>query len=89
MNSVTTAVIDDELDAPLFVTCPMCHSATSLTQSAVDAGGACRCVRCGQRWDATRLSAMAAYTKWAVERVASQAAALSGSVPAEPLGGSK
>jgi hypothetical protein len=41
---------------------------TSLTQNAIDAGADWRCVTCGQRWDATRLSAVAAYAAWVVER---------------------
>ena len=65
---VTAAVLDDEQDASLFLTCPTCHTSTSLTQSAIDAGADWRCVRCGQRWGATRLSAVAAYAAWVVER---------------------
>ena len=68
---VTTAVLDAEQD--LFLTCPMCHTPTSLLQSAVDAGAAWRCVRCGQHWDATRLTAVAAYAAWVVERAAADA----------------
>ena len=65
---VTAAVLDDEQYAPLFPTCPLCHTPTSLTQNAIDAGADWRCVTCGQRWDATRLSAVAAYAAWVVER---------------------
>ena len=68
---VTATVVDDEQDPALVLTCPLCHTPTSLTQNAVDAGGEWRCVRCGQRWDATRLSAVAAYAAWLVERAAS------------------
>ena len=67
---VTSAVVDDEKCAPLFPTCPMCHTPTSLTQNAIDAGADWWCVTCGQRWDATRLSAVAAYAAWVVERAA-------------------
>jgi hypothetical protein len=65
---MTPAMLDDERDAPLFLTCPLCHTPTSLTQSAIDAGADWRCVTCGHRWDATRLSAVAAYAAWVVER---------------------
>ena len=50
------------------VTCLMCHTPASLTQAAVDAGSDWHCVRCGQRWDATRLAAVAAYAAWVDER---------------------
>jgi len=73
-RQVTTAVLGDEQDAPLFVTCPMCHTPASLTQSAIDAGADWRCVRCGQRWTARRLSAVAAYAAWVVERAAGECA---------------
>jgi hypothetical protein len=43
-RQVTPAVLDDEKDAPLLLTCPMCHTPTSLTQSAVDAGADWPCV---------------------------------------------
>lgn len=65
---VTPAMLDDEQDAPPFLTCPLCHTPTSVTQSAIDAGADWRCVMCDQRWDATRLSAVAAYAAWVVER---------------------
>ncbi|HEU5256754.1 MAG TPA: hypothetical protein VFU28_12235 [Vicinamibacterales bacterium] len=65
---VTAAVLDDEQYAPRFPTCPLCHTPTSLTQNAIDAGADWRCVTCGQRWDAARLSAVAAYAAWVVER---------------------
>lgn len=65
---MTSAMLDDERDAPLFLTCPLCHTPTSLTQSVIDADADWRCVTCGQRWDATRLSAVAAYVAWVVER---------------------
>ncbi len=67
---VTAALLDDERAAVRPVTCPMCHTPASLTQRAIDAGAGWRCVRCGQRWDAARLSAVAAYAAWVVERAA-------------------
>jgi predicted Zn finger-like uncharacterized protein len=66
--SATVALIDDETDAVRPATCPMCHTRVPLTQSALEAGGAWRCVRCGQHWDAARLSTVAAYAAWVVER---------------------
>ena len=65
---VTAAVLDDDKCAPLFPTCPLCHTPASLTQNAIDVGADWWCVTCGQRWDATRLSAVAAYAAWVVER---------------------
>jgi ribosomal protein L37AE/L43A len=47
--------------------CPMCHTRAALTQSAVDAGGDWRCVRCGQQWDGVRLAAVADYAAWVIE----------------------
>jgi transcription elongation factor Elf1 len=66
---VSAALLDEEAPARS-VTCPMCHTPASLTHSANDARAGWRCDRCGQRWDATRLSAVAAYSAWVVERVA-------------------
>ena len=65
---VTAAVLDDGKYAPLFPTCPLCHTPSPLSQSALDAGADWRCVTCDQRWDATRLSTVAAYAAWVVER---------------------
>ena len=64
----TAAALDDEPDVVPPAACPMCHTRTSLNQSALDAGGAWRCVRCGQQWDAARLATVAAYAAWVVER---------------------
>ena len=61
----SVALLDDGPDVVQSVTCPMCHARASLTQSALEAGGAWRCVRCGQHWDANRLTAVAAYAVWA------------------------
>jgi hypothetical protein len=45
----------------------MCHTSATLSQSALEAGGDWRCVRCGQHWDAARLAAVAAYAAWTVD----------------------
>ena len=91
----TAVLLDDEQDVLRFATCPMCHTSATLSQSALDAGGDWRCVRCGQRWDAGRLAAVAAYAAWSVDhdRVGgrgaegSHDAALYGHLPTERLGG--
>ena len=50
-------------------TCPFCHTANmSLTNDALAAGAWWRCARCGQRWDARRLSTAAAANAASVER---------------------
>ena len=49
------------------VTCPLCHTPSSLTHAAVEAGGEWQCIRCGQHWDTTRLAALANYALWLVE----------------------
>jgi ribosomal protein L37AE/L43A len=59
---------DDEQEIFQFATCPMCHTSATLSQSALEAGGAWRCVRCGQHWDARRLATVAAYAAWTVDR---------------------
>ena len=64
----TEALPDDGPDAPRYATCPMCHTPASMLRNAVEAGGAWRCVRCGQHWDAGRLAAVAAYAAWTVDR---------------------
>ena len=63
----TVALPDNELDVLRCTTCPMCHTPTSMTQNAIEAGGYWRCVRCGQRWDAARLAAVAACAGWTVD----------------------
>ena len=65
---VTAAVLADGQDGSRFATCPMCRTSAPLTQSALDAGGEWRCVRCGQHWDAVRLAAVATYAAWVAER---------------------
>lgn len=64
-----TAVLDVDQDGPLLV-CPMCHTPESPTQRAIRGAAGWHCVRCGQHWDARRLSAVAAYAAWTVERAA-------------------
>ena len=88
-------LLDDDQDIFQFATCPMCHASSTLSQSALEAGGDWRCARCGQHWDAARLAAVAAYAAWTVEhdRVGrrgtggSHEAALVGSLATERLGG--
>ena len=90
----TAALLDDERDILRSATCPLCHTLETLPHSALEAGD-WRCVRCGQRWDAARLAAVAAYAAWSVDHdrvgrrspAASHEAARSGDVPTERLGG--
>jgi transcription elongation factor Elf1 len=50
-------------------TCPSCHTAdSSVTNLAVSGGADWHCARCGQRWDALRLTTVAAYAAWLAER---------------------
>ena len=65
---VTQQRVDNQRDGLAVVTCPMCHTPTSLTQTDIAAGEGWRCVRCGQHWSATRLSTVAAYAASQVER---------------------
>jgi len=73
----------------------MCHTPSSVTQYAIEAGGDWRCVRCGQRWDAARLAVVTAYIAWTIDhdRVGrrgtegSHDAALDRDSPHERLGG--
>ena len=91
----TAVLLDDDQGILRSATCPMCHASATLSQSALEAGGAWRCVTCGQHWDAARLAAVAAYAAWSVDhdrvgrqgRGGSHEAALSGSLPTERLGG--
>jgi predicted Zn finger-like uncharacterized protein len=64
----SVALLDDRPHVAQSVTCPMCHTGASITQSALDAGGAWRCVRCGQPWNKARLAVVAAYAAWVVDR---------------------
>ena len=63
-RQVAAAVLDNE---PALVACPLCHTPGTGTALAIERGADWRCVRCGQRWDASRLAAVAAYTAWAVD----------------------
>jgi len=64
----TAVLLDDEQDILRSATCPLCHTSATLSQSALEAGGDWRCVRCGQHWDAARLATVAAYAAWTVDR---------------------
>jgi ribosomal protein L37AE/L43A len=70
----TAVMLDDEPDSLRSPICPMCHTSATLSGSALEAGGEWRCTRCGQRWDAPRLAAVAAYAAWTVvhDRVATR-----------------
>ena len=63
----TAVLLDDEQDLLQSATCPLCNTSATLTQSAIEAGGAWRCVRCGQYWDAARLATVALYAAWTAE----------------------
>ena len=65
-SQTTAALLDVEGDVLAYATCPMCHTPSSVTQGAIDAGGDWRCVRCGQHWDGKRLATVAAYAAWTV-----------------------
>lgn len=65
----TAALLDDEQGIARHAVCPMCHTSATVTQSAIEAGGDWRCVRCGQHWDARRLATVAPYAEWARDRV--------------------
>jgi len=88
-------LLDEKQDILRSATCPMCHTSATLLLSALEAGEAWRCVRCGQHWDAARLRAVAAYTAWSVDhdRVSrgrperSHEAAPYGYLPTERQGG--
>jgi ribosomal protein L37AE/L43A len=67
-SHTSVALLDDEPDLVRSLTCPMCHADASLTQSGLSAGGAWRCARCGQHWNADRLAAVAAYAVWVADR---------------------
>jgi predicted Zn finger-like uncharacterized protein len=51
-----------DTEAVVHATCPFCHTRNmSLSNDALATGAWWRCPRCGQRWDARRLAAVAAY----------------------------
>lgn len=91
----TAVLLDDDRDIIRSATCPMCDTSARLSQSALEAGGDWRCVRCGQRWDAARLAAVAAYAAWTVDHdrtgrrgtEGSPEAALVGALPTDRPGG--
>ena len=59
-------LVDDEPRISAVALCPMCHTThPSLTEDLLEAGCDWLCVRCGQRWDATRLETVRAYAAWA------------------------
>ena len=62
----TAVSLDDEQELLRSATCPLCRTSAPLTQSATEAGGAWRCVSCGQHWDAARLAVVAA-NAWTAE----------------------
>jgi hypothetical protein len=76
--SISATLLDDERDILSSAPCPLCHTSATLTQSALEAGGDWRCVRCGQHWDARRLAAVAAYTAWAVDHARAGSLATNG-----------
>ena len=66
-EAASDASLETVPDGSRPVSCPMCHTThPSLSHDALEAGGKWRCTRCGQRWDATRLVTVAAYTAWVV-----------------------
>jgi len=64
----TAVLLDDEQDLRRAAICPMCHTSATLSQSALEAGGDWRCIRCGQHWDAERLATVAAYAAWIIDK---------------------
>ncbi len=49
--------------------CPLCHTpAPTITDAALVSNGTWQCTRCGQKWDAGRLAAAAAYSRMVEER---------------------
>jgi hypothetical protein len=49
------------------IACPLCHHLGPVqTEEALRTVG-WRCARCGQRWDAGRLAAVAGYAAWLIE----------------------
>ena len=60
-------LLDDDQDINRSASCPMCQMSAPLSRGAVEAGGAWRCVRCGQHWGAARLAAVAAYAAWTLD----------------------
>ena len=68
-GGVPTAVLQRDKQKSSDIQCVRCVTRPrSVTQSAIEAGGEWRCVRCGQHWDAGRLAAVAGYAQWAGDR---------------------
>ena len=84
-SRVTVGVLDGDPVGAAMTTCLLCHTPTPLTQNAIDAGSGWQCVRCGQRWDATRLAAVAAYAVWVDERIGAGANRAQRPVPSHLL----
>jgi hypothetical protein len=95
LPDAATALLDEAPNLASPATCPLCHAHASVTQAALDAGGAWRCVRCGQYWDGRRLAAVASYAAWVADRDSAdrRSTARSGEAahyrdaPTEPLDG--
>jgi hypothetical protein len=73
---VTTVLLDDERDLAGPVTCPLCHTPATLAREAIEAGHDWRCGRCGQHWDAARMTAAAGYVAWIDERAGRRGSAV-------------
>ena len=57
------------LDTWRLATCPLCHAKrVASTQEPLETDEDWRCARCGQRWDAPRLAAVAAYAEGVARR---------------------
>ncbi len=70
-RTAAVGALDSHADLAALATCPSCHTQhTSLSNGAVAAGAGWRCGRCGQQWDARRLSTTEAYAAWVAARSA-------------------
>ena len=66
---VATALREPALDTLRLATCPLCHAKrVASTQEPLETDEDWRCARCGQRWDAPRLAAVAAYAEGVARR---------------------
>ena len=66
---VATALREPALDTWRLATCPLCHAKrVASTQEPLETDEDWRCARCGQRWDAPRLAAVAAYAEGVARR---------------------
>lgn len=69
MIDETAAAYEANQNLSQRVVCPGCHTPhPSLTGEGLAAGLGWKCVRCGQRWDAGRLTSVAAYQAWVAAR---------------------